>query len=75
MHHQRLAAVPHQLFNRLTLFFGVVVTVANQQKIVGGVGHLLDRFDHRAEEGIGNVGDDQAQRLGGLLRQRPSDWR
>ncbi|SVK46409.1 Uncharacterised protein [Acinetobacter baumannii] len=70
VHHQRFAAVPHQLFNRLTLFFGVVVTVANQQKIVGGVGHLLDRLDHRAEEGIGNVGDDQPQRLGGLLRQR-----
>ncbi|MNN36511.1 hypothetical protein D3C81_1504100 [compost metagenome] len=70
MHHQGRTAMAHQLFNGLALFFGIVVTVTNQQKIMRGVGHLLHGFYHGTKEGIGNVRDNQAQGFGGLLCQR-----
>ncbi len=55
MHHQRRAAVAHQLLNRLPLLLLVMVTVTNQQKVAGLACHLVDRFHHGAEKGIGNV--------------------
>ena len=60
MNHQRSAAVADQLFNRLTLFMKAVIAVADQQKIAGIVGNLLDGFDHRAEEGVGDITHHQA---------------
>ena len=34
--------------------------------------HLLDRLDHGAKEGIGNIRDDQPQSFGTLMRQSTS---
>ena len=58
-----------QLFNRLLLLLGIVITVTDQQEVAGGLSHLLDRLDHGAEEGIGDIGHHQTQSLGTLVRQ------
>ena len=71
VHHQRRAAMADQLLYRLALLLHVVVAIANQQKIAGAVGHLFDGFDHRAEEGVGDIAHHQADGFRGLLGQRP----
>ena len=63
-------AVANELFNRLTFLLFVMVAVANQQKISGVIGHLLDSFNHCPKEWIGHITDHQADGFCGLLRQR-----
>ena len=60
MHHQRGAAVAHQLFNRLPLFLLIMVTVTNQQKVAGLSGDFINRLNHCAEKRIRYVADHQA---------------
>ena len=69
VNHQARATVTDQLLNRLLLLLGIVIAVANQQEVAGGLCHLLDRLDHGAKEGIGNIRDDQPQSLGTLMCQ------
>ena len=70
VHHQRSAAMADKLLNCLALFFNAVIPVADQQKVTGVVGHLLDGFDHSAEERIGHVAHHQTDGFRRLLRQR-----
>ena len=63
------AAVANELFNRLTFLLFIMVAVANQQKIPGVIGHLLDSFNHCPKEWIGHITNDQTDGFSGLLRQ------
>ena len=64
------AAVANELFNRLTFLLFIMVAVANQQKIPGVIGHLLDSFNHCPKEWIGHISHHQTDGLCGLLCQR-----
>ena len=70
VHNQGVTALADQYLNGITLFFSLVIAVANQHIFLVLLGNDVHRFDQRAEEGVRHVHHHYANGIADLRRQR-----